>query len=138
MESKSRPSSNAKRFAPARNYKCVDGQSIHRCYFLQYLARPFLKTKRGLFRILIFLDAQTVTFFKFTHYFFCMLRAFKYYVHVNQNVIVLLMVMYSYEKCMQWASKEDTICNTFSNENVGGTRTKVVFKAYSTIYSIIE
>ena len=45
-ESKSRPSYNAKRFAPAPNYKCTDSLSIRWCSFLERLARPFFEKKK--------------------------------------------------------------------------------------------
>ena len=38
--------SNAKRFAPAPNYKCADSLSIRLCSFLERLAGPFLKKKK--------------------------------------------------------------------------------------------
>ena len=60
-ESKSRPSSNAKRFVPAPNYKCTDNLSISRSSFLERLARPFFeKKKKGMGSFELRFEVQTV------------------------------------------------------------------------------
>ena len=44
--SQNHTSSNAKRFAPAPNYKCTNRLSFRWCSFQVRLPRPFLKTKK--------------------------------------------------------------------------------------------